>query len=78
YDRASWPEMRAVIAARIREKTRDEWIDVFGPTDACVAPVLSMTEARNHPHNRARQSFVSSGRLERPAPSPRFSQAPQT
>ncbi|AZO28267.1 CaiB/BaiF CoA-transferase family protein [Mesorhizobium sp. M1B.F.Ca.ET.045.04.1.1] len=78
YDRASWPEMRAVIAARIRENTRDEWIDVFGPTDACVAPVLSMTEARNHPHNRARQSFVSSGRLERPAPSPRFSQAPQT
>lgn len=78
YDRASWPEMRAVIAARIREKTRDEWVDVFGPTDACVAPVLSMTEARDHPHNSARQSFVSSGRLERPAPSPRFSQAPQT
>ncbi|MDX8450418.1 CaiB/BaiF CoA transferase family protein [Mesorhizobium captivum] len=78
YDRASWPEMRAGIAARIREKTRDEWIDVFGSTDACVAPVLSMTEARDHPHNRARQSFARSGRLERPAPSPRFSEAPQT
>ncbi|MDX8498893.1 CaiB/BaiF CoA-transferase family protein [Mesorhizobium sp. VK4C] len=78
YDRTSWPEMRAGIAARIREKTRDEWVDVFGSTDACVAPVLSMTEARDHPHNRARQSFTNSGRLERPAPSPRFLEAPQT
>lgn len=78
YDRTLWPEMRAAIADRIREKTRDEWVDVFDPTDACVAPVLSLTEAKDHPHNRARQSFVRSGRLERPAPSPRFSEAPQT
>ncbi|CDX18522.1 Alpha-methylacyl-CoA racemase [Mesorhizobium sp. ORS 3324] len=78
YDRTSWPAMRAAIADRIREKTRDEWADVFAATDACVAPVLSLTEARDHPHNRARQSFVRSVRLERPAPSPRFSQALQT
>ncbi|MDX8483008.1 CaiB/BaiF CoA-transferase family protein [Mesorhizobium sp. VK24D] len=78
YDRTLWPEMRAAIADGIRKKTRDEWADVFGSTDACVAPVLSLTEARDHPHNRARQSFVRSGRLERPAPSPRFSQASQT
>ncbi|WFP65309.1 CaiB/BaiF CoA-transferase family protein [Mesorhizobium sp. WSM4904] len=78
YDRTSWPEMRAAIAAKIRDRTCDEWADVFGPTDACVAPVLSLAEAGNHAHNRARQSFVRSGRLERPAPSPRFSQASQT
>ncbi|WFP78573.1 CaiB/BaiF CoA-transferase family protein [Mesorhizobium sp. WSM4906] len=78
YDRTSWPEMRAAIAAKIRDKTRDDWADVFGPTDACVAPVLSLAEAGNHAHNRARQSFVRSDRLERPAPSPRFSQASQT
>ncbi|WP_192254794.1 CaiB/BaiF CoA transferase family protein [Mesorhizobium silamurunense] len=78
YDRTLWPAMRAVIAARIREKTRDEWADVFGPTDACVAPVLSLTEARNHPQSRARQSFVKSDELERPAPAPRFSKATPT
>lgn len=78
YDRTSWPEMRAAIAAKIRDRTRDEWADVFGPTDACVAPVLSLAEAGKHAHNRARQSFVRSDRLERPAPSPRFSQASQT
>ncbi|MGX8012495.1 CaiB/BaiF CoA transferase family protein [Mesorhizobium sp. ORM8.1] len=78
YDRTSWLGMRKAIAERVGEKTRDEWADLFASTDACVAPVLSLTEARDHPHNRARQSFVTSGRLERPAPAPRFSQSPQT
>ncbi|MDG4881604.1 CaiB/BaiF CoA-transferase family protein [Mesorhizobium sp. WSM4884] len=76
YDRTSWPEMRAAIAVRIRQKTRDEWVDIFGQTDACVAPVLSLSEARGHPQSRARQSFARSGELERPAPAPRFSNAP--
>ncbi|PBC10276.1 CaiB/BaiF CoA-transferase family protein [Mesorhizobium sp. WSM3859] len=76
YDNSSWPAMRAAIAGRVREKTRDEWAELFAASDACVAPVLSLVEARNHPHNRARQSFVTSGRLERPAPAPRFSHAP--
>ncbi|RRH92915.1 CoA transferase [Mesorhizobium tamadayense] len=75
YDRTSWPEMRAAIAERIGQKTRDEWADVFASTDACVAPVLSLTEARDHPQGRARQSFVRSGELQRPAPAPRFSNA---
>jgi alpha-methylacyl-CoA racemase len=78
YDRTSWSGMRKAIAERVREKTRDEWADLFASTDACAAPVLSLTEARDHPHNRARQSFVTSGRFERPAPAPRFSQNPQT
>jgi alpha-methylacyl-CoA racemase len=77
YERSSWPAMRAAIAARVKEKTRDEWAGLFAATDACVAPVLSMVEAKSHPHNRARQSFVKSGQLERPAPSPRFPQGPR-
>lgn len=77
YDKSLWPAMRAAIAGRVKEKTRDEWAELFAATDACMAPVLSLVEARHHPHNRARQSFVKSGRLERPAPAPRFSQGPQ-
>ena len=73
YDRALWPEMRAAIAARIRRKTRDEWVDVFQESDACVAPVLSLTEAKAHPQSLARQAFARSGAFERPAPAPRFS-----
>ncbi|MGX5803857.1 CaiB/BaiF CoA transferase family protein [Bradyrhizobium sp. Arg314] len=77
YDKSLWPAMRAAIAGRVKEKTRDEWAELFAATDACVAPVLSLVEARNHPHNRARQSFVRSGGLERPAPTPRFSRGLQ-
>lgn len=75
YDKALWPEMRAAIAGRIRQRTRDEWAELFAATDACVAPVLSLGEASQHPHNRARRAFVKSGRLDRPAPAPRFSDA---
>ncbi|UVK40875.1 CoA transferase [Mesorhizobium sp. AR10] len=73
YDRTLWREMRAAIADRVRQKSRDDWAGLFAETDACVAPVLSLREARDHPHNRARNAFVKAGGLERPAPAPRFS-----
>ncbi|MER9302018.1 CoA transferase [Mesorhizobium sp. M0293] len=73
YDKALWPPMRAAIADRVRQKSRDDWDQLFAQTDACVAPVLSLYEAKQHPHNRARNAFVTAGALERPAPAPRFS-----
>jgi alpha-methylacyl-CoA racemase len=76
YDTALWDEMRVAIAARIKEKTRDEWVDIFEQTDACVAPVLSLTEAPDHPHNLARQTHVTANGFRRPAPAPRFSRTP--
>jgi len=78
YDRTLWPEMRVAIAGRIARKTRDEWDAVFAETNACVAPVLSLHEARDHPHNRARNAFVSVGKFDRPAPTPRFSKTQST
>ena len=59
YDKTLWPPMRAAIADRVRQKTRDDWDRLFAETDACVAPVLSLPEAKNHPHNRARNAFVN-------------------
>jgi alpha-methylacyl-CoA racemase len=76
YDTDLWPRMRAAIAARVRERMRDEWTALFADTDACVAPVLSLHEARGHPHGRARKTFVKAGPFERPAPAPRFSASP--
>lgn len=75
YDIALWPEMREAIAIRIGEKTRGEWAAIFEGTDACVAPVLSFTEAPNHPHNNARATFVATDGFTRPAPAPRFSRS---
>ena len=53
-DPSAWPLLRESLARRILEKTRDEWCVVFDRSDACVAPVLSLTEAREHPHLKAR------------------------
>jgi alpha-methylacyl-CoA racemase len=77
YDQSRWPAMREAIAARIATRPRDEWAALFEPTDACVAPVLSLAEAPGHPHNRARAAHATTmGGLTRPSPSPRFSRTP--
>ena len=64
---------REVLAERFLSRTRDEWTAVFEGLDACVAPVLSPTEAPAHPHNRARGTFVDVDGLTQPGPAPRFS-----
>lgn len=40
------------------EKTLEEWCAVFEPIDACVEPVLTLKEAANHPHAKARELVV--------------------
>jgi len=66
-------EARALMAERFRSRTRDDWYAAFAGSDACVAPVLTMAEAQQHPHMRAREAFVEIGGIAQPAPVPRFS-----
>lgn len=73
-DRASWPRLHEMFAAVFRTKTRDEWARLLEGTDACVTPVLSMSEAPAHPHNAARKVFI--GDPPTPAAAPRFSGTP--
>ncbi|NKZ06071.1 CaiB/BaiF CoA transferase family protein [Actinomadura latina] len=73
HDRAGWPALRERFAAVFRTKTRDEWTEIFVPSDACVAPVLSMTEAAEHPFNTSRDVFPDLAGHRQPAPAPRFS-----
>ncbi|MFI1564870.1 CaiB/BaiF CoA transferase family protein [Streptomyces sp. NPDC020490] len=75
-DVTRWDELREAVAARFRSRTRDEWTDLFDGTDACVAPVLSLTEAPHHPHLAARGTFTDHGGITQPAPAPRFSATP--
>jgi alpha-methylacyl-CoA racemase len=70
-DRSAWPAMKARLAAVFRTRTRDEWVEAFAGTDACVAPVLTMREAARHPHLQARGTIVESGGVPQPAPAPR-------
>jgi alpha-methylacyl-CoA racemase len=72
-DRTQWPRMTARLAAVFASRTRDNWVKLFEGSDSCVAPVLTMSEAALHPHNRARRSFVAVDGAMQPAPVPRFS-----
>jgi alpha-methylacyl-CoA racemase len=76
FDIERWPELRAALAAVFRSRTQEQWTQLFEGTDACVAPVLSMTEAPLHPHNRSRGTFVDHNGTMQVAPAPRFSRTP--
>jgi alpha-methylacyl-CoA racemase len=68
--------LREIVAQTFRTKTRDEWRSILEGTDVCFAPVLSLSEAPNHPHNRSRNIFVEVDGVTQPAPAPRFSRTP--
>jgi alpha-methylacyl-CoA racemase len=61
HDRASWPELEGRFAAVFRERTRDEWAQHFAERDACVAPVLDLGEAAEHPHLAERGTYAELG-----------------
>ena len=71
--RAEWPSLKQKFAAVFKTRTRDEWCVLMEGTDVCFAPVLDMDEAPQHPHNRARATFVDVDGVTQPAPAPRFS-----
>jgi alpha-methylacyl-CoA racemase len=75
-DKVCWPEMRKAFTATFVTRTRDEWAGLFEGTDACVTPVLTLAEAVDHPHNRARGSFITPNGIPQPAPVPRLSKTP--
>jgi len=76
YDRSAWPAMKERFAAVFKTKTREEWCRLMEGSEVCFAPVLSMTEAPRHPHNRERNAFVEVAGVIQPAPAPRFSRTP--
>ena len=76
HDRSTWPELRSQLAQRFAERTRDEWAALFEGTDACVAPVLGLTEAAQHPHLAARGSLLTRDGVVQPDAAPRFSGTP--
>ncbi|MFJ9390471.1 CaiB/BaiF CoA transferase family protein [Nocardioides sp. NPDC101246] len=72
-DPKRWGELRSAFESAFASRTRAEWTAVFEGTDACVAPVLSLVEAADHPHLAERGSFLDVGGVNQPAPAPRFS-----
>jgi alpha-methylacyl-CoA racemase len=75
-DRSCWPAMRARFEQIFLSKPQAHWCELLQNTDACFAPVLSMSEAVTHPHNVARGTFTTRSEIVQPAPAPRFSRTP--
>jgi alpha-methylacyl-CoA racemase len=72
-DRDQWPALKDRLADLFRTKTQAEWCEIMEHTDVCFAPVLTMGQAAEHPHNKARNTFVDIAGVVQPAPAPRFS-----
>ena len=73
FDIRKWPEHIKTFEGRFMSESRDYWCKLLEGTDACFAPVLDMAEAYEHPHNKARDTFVNVDGITQSAPAPRFS-----
>jgi alpha-methylacyl-CoA racemase len=77
-DGSKWPELTQELMAVFKTKTQQEWCSLMEGTDVCFAPVLSLTEAPDHPHNKVRGTYIDLDGFKQPAPAPRFSKTPST
>lgn len=75
-DRSRWPQLRALIAGAIADRTRDQWAAVYSGTDACVTAVLDFDEAAAAPHNADRGLYETVNGIMHSAPAPRLSRTP--
>ncbi|HEY0681917.1 MAG TPA: CaiB/BaiF CoA-transferase family protein [Steroidobacter sp.] len=78
WDRSCWPGMRARFEQIFQSQSQAHWCALLEDTDACFAPILSMSEALTHPHNVARGTFTTHDGLVQPSPAPRFSRTPSS
>jgi len=72
---SEWQTMSEELSKVFKHKTRDQWCELLEGTDVCFAPVLSLSEVKEHSHNKARGSFIEINNVLQPAPAPRFSKS---
>src|SRR5216683_2640127 len=77
-DRKAWAQLKSRMEHIFRTKTRDEWCAIMEGTDICFAPVLTMKEASQHPHAKARGAYVDVSGFPQPAAAPRFSRTKES
>ncbi|MBK1783968.1 CaiB/BaiF CoA transferase family protein [Prauserella cavernicola] len=76
WERARWTELKHRFARIFRTRTTAHWAELFEHEQACVTAVYGLGDAPDHPHNRARGTFVEIDGALQPAPAPRFSRTP--
>jgi alpha-methylacyl-CoA racemase len=72
WNRSTWGAAKTLIAAKFSQRTRAQWCEAFEGLEACFSPVLSITEAPQHPHLQERATYVDIDGVVQPAPAPRF------
>ena len=72
-DKTQWSTLKRKLAKVFKTKTQSQWNEIMEGTDVCYAPVLRMSEAAQHPHNVARNTFIEVAGVTQPAPAPRYS-----
>lgn len=77
-DLERYDEMRALFTETFARRTQAEWVELFEGTDACVAGIVPLSRAVEHPHLKARQTFVTKDGIAQPQPAPRFSRTAAT
>jgi len=77
-DSERYDEMRKIFTETFQQKTQAEWVEIFEGTDACVAGIIPISEAAEHPHLKARETFVERDGMVQPQPAPRFSRTRPT
>jgi alpha-methylacyl-CoA racemase len=75
-DDRRWPEQGAWLAAIFRSRSAEDWRTLLEGTDACFAPVLTLSEAPEHPQIKERGAYVEHEGQMQAAPAPRFSRTP--
>ncbi len=71
--RDQWKAAKSVLAAKFKTRNRDDWAALLEASDACVSPVLGFGEAHQHPHMKARETFIELDGIMQAGPAPRFS-----
>jgi alpha-methylacyl-CoA racemase len=77
-NQALWPQLKARLTEIFLQKTQAQWCEIMEGSDVCFAPVLSFTDAPQHPANVARETYVELDGVTQPAPAPRFSRTPSS
>lgn len=75
FNRKTWPTLTDRLTGLFACQPRDYWAGLFNGSDACVAPVLNLEEAKVHPMN-SRATWVEANGALQAAPAPRFSGQP--
>jgi alpha-methylacyl-CoA racemase len=77
-NKSKWPDLQDKAERLFKKRSRAEWCAILERTDACFAPVLTMSEAPAHGHLAERRNFVEVAGVLQSAPAPRFSRTPSS